>query len=353
MSVYTNAKEFWAHFLEMENSLKECLKTKNYEVLNPLVEELDDMALAYTGCHFFVENLYDDFECTFDTGPNKTSQYLAQYFVDMAPSIIKNTWILNASLPPLSSKAVMAGIQIKDTTYYLSDFYVFYEVAKNQPLLDCKVYCPGYSLIENPEHKKEMSMYLLELAIGECAYEAYLASVDFIDQPDENKKFCNLTDFYETILNLVDEHHWKEYNSALDIYSVYQPIQDFAHDSLRKDMKFIFTTHPNLIEETIENKTDVLSDLKVKDGAFGYVYYSNPFGTQEDAKFRQELSKKIDSIFVKEKCAKVIGGAIGKSYSYIDVIVFDTKRFDTVFASVSKQLKNTIELHYQSFLSNK
>ena len=267
----------------------------------------------------------------------------------MAPGIIKNTWILNAYLPPLSTKAIMAGIQIKDQSYYLSDFYVFYEVADNQQLIHAKVYCPGYYLIDNTENKKEMSMYLLELGIGQCAYEAYLASVDYIDDPDSNMKFCNMTDFYETLMTIVQTNKWKEYDSPLDIYSVYKPVQDFAHDSLRKDMKMIFTTHPELIEETIEEKTDVLADLEVKDGKFGYIYFMNPFDTKEDATFRQELSKKVDLALTKKKCAKVVGGAIGKSYSYIDIIVFDAKNFEIVFNSIKKQLARTVELHYQYF----
>ena len=65
-------------------------------------------------------------------------------------------------------------------------------------------------------------------------------------------------------MDIVEKNAWKEYNSPLEIYSVYQPIQDIGHDSLRKDMKYIFTTHPLLIEETIENKKDVLLDLSSK-----------------------------------------------------------------------------------------
>lgn len=74
-------------------------------------------------------------------------------------------------------------------------------------------------------------------------------------------------------MDIVEKNEWKEYNSPLEIYSVYQPIQDIGHDSLRKDMKYIFTTHPLLIEETIENKKDVLLDLSSKDGEYGFVYF--------------------------------------------------------------------------------
>lgn len=349
MSILINSKKFWNQFLSYEKDIKKALQDQDYETLNPLVEDLDDLAIELTGCHFFVENIYDDYECTFDTGPNKTGQYLAQYFTKMAPKEVQDHWIINSCLPPLSSKAVLAAVQIQDEQYTISDFYVCYGVDENQDLVHAKVYCSGYSSIDNTETKKEMSMYLLELALGECAYEAYLSRVDYIDVPDDSEMFCSLVDFYENLMNLVEKKGWKEYNSPLDIYSVYRPIQDFAHDSLRKDMKLIFTTHPLLVEEDIENKNDVISDLGARNGEYGYIYFMNPYGNEQDATLRQELSKVLDAQFDKVHAAKVIGGAIGKSYSYIDCIIFDKARFEKSFQQIKRQFDKNVELFYQPF----
>lgn len=350
MSALSHAKHFWNVFEKKESLIQKSLQENDYETLNGIVEELDDLSMEISGCHFFVENIYDDFEITFDTGPNKTSQYLATLLKQVAPSSIQKKWVIHDALPPLSSKAVQAQIQIKDMIYNLNDFHVFYRVQEENQTLSCQVYCPGFNLIKNPENKKEMSMYLLELALGECAYEAYISFVDFLDVPSEEvSTFCNLIDFYEVVMSLVDTYHWKEYAKPQDIYSIYQPIQDIVHDSLRKDMKYIFTTHPMLIEETIENQTDVLWDLKSKEGEFGYIYYANPFQNKEDALFRQNLSKVLDEAISKTHAGKVIGGAIGKSYSYIDWIVYDHDLFIQTLQSIKKQFDTNIELHYQSF----
>lgn len=350
MSALTNAQEFWKYFEKIQDKLKDCLQKQDYEQLNDMMEELDRRVLEISGCHFFVENLYSEYEMTFDTGPNKTSQYLAAMMVNTAPKSIKKGWIINASLPPLSQKAIQAQVQIKDSVYTITDFYVFWQTAPNSESIEAKVYCPGYNLIDNTENKKEMSMYLLELALGECAYEAYLSHIDYLDAPQKDIAFCPLVDFYETVMDVVEKNHWKEYRTALDIYSVYQPIQDIASDSLRKDMKFIFTTHPLLIEETVEHKEDVLKDLAVKDGEFGFVYFNNQFNSKEDAMYRQELSRKLDAHISRLNVGKVIGGAIGKSYSYIDWIVFDKELFLKAFNQIKKQLN--IELYYQSFHSD-
>ena len=347
MSAYTNGLTFWKHFEQKQEQIISYLKEEKYEDLNEIIQELDDEVVEISGAHFFVESFYDSFEMTFDTGPNKTTQYLCQMLCDIAPASIKKHWIMNSSLPPMSQKAIQAMVQIKNEEYTLADFYVFYSIEND--MLDCKVYCPGFNLIGNPENKKEMSMYLLELAIGELAYEAYICRVDFIDTPSESLKFCGLVDFYEKIMELVHQNHWKEYERPIDIYSVYQPIQDFAHDALRKDMKFIFTTHPLLVEQTIEDKEEVLADLASKDGEFGYIYYSNPFHNKEDALYRQKLSKELDNKMNEVHAGKVVGGAIGKSFSYIDWIVYDKERFIKVFNQLKKQLNQSVELYYQKF----
>ena len=104
-----------------------------------------------------------------------------------------------------------------------------------------------------------------------------------------------------------------------------------------------------MIEETIGNKKDVLLDLSSKDGEYGFVYFSNMFHNKEDALFRQSLSKQLDDQISKLNAGKVIGGAIGKSYSYIDWIVYDKTNFIKALESAKKQLNKSVELHYESF----
>lgn len=349
MSIKDNAKQFWNLFVELEDEIVDGLTHSNYEILNKDVEKLDDMCYEMTGCHFFVENVYGELECTFDTGPNKTCQLIAQYFVQVAPKSISNHWILNDCLPPLSSKAVLATVQIKEDQYNLQDFFVSYGIDDNQDLVHVKVYCPGFYLIDNTENKKEMSMYLLELALGQCCYEAYISHIDYMDECKEVEEFCPLIEFYDRLLDIVERKGWHTYASPLDIYSVYQPIQDFAHDSLRKDMKMIFTTHPILLEETIEEKNDVLSDMESKGGKYGYIYYSNLYGNQQDALLHKEISNSIQKQLQKNEAGKVIGGSIGKSYSYIDCAIFDESIFNLVFGKIKRQLDDKVELYYQSF----
>lgn len=349
MSVISNIKEFWSRFKDEQQDLLNALKNKDYTSLMETLEGLDQECYSISGAHLFVEDSFEQPELTLDAGPNKTTQLICQQMKKLAPQDIKKVWIINDTLPPLSQKAIEAQLQIKDEIYTLFDFTAFYTVDENAQSFSVRLYCPGFSLIENPEHKREMCIYLTELAIGQNAFESYVSFVDFLDQPENGTDFCNLTELYEVIIETAEKGKWKEYKHPTDIYSVYQPHQDIAHDSLRKDMKIIFTTHPSLIEESLGSKSDVLLDLKVKDGEYGYVYYSNPFSGKDDALFRQELSKQMDQAFAPLHCAKVIGGAIGKSYSYIDLIVFDKTVFTKAFDQIAAQLHDRVELHYRMF----
>ena len=81
MSAYTNGLAFWKHFEEKQGAIINCLKAEQYEELNELIQELDEEVMEISGAHFFVESFYDSFEMTFDTGPNKTTQYLCEMLV--------------------------------------------------------------------------------------------------------------------------------------------------------------------------------------------------------------------------------------------------------------------------------
>lgn len=349
MSVLSNIKDFWSRFEDVQDDLLKALKEKDYTALSEILKGIDEESYRISGAHFFVEDSFDQPEMTFDAGPNKTTQLICQQMKKLAPSAIKKIWVINDTLPPLSQKAIEAQLQIKDEIYTLFDFTAFYTVDEEAQSFSVRLYCPGFSLIDNPEHKREMCIYLTELAVGQNVFESYITFIDFLDTPEDGVSFCNLTELYEVIEETAEKNHWKDYKHPTDIYSVYQPHQDFAHDSLRKDMKIIFTTHPSLVEESLGSKADVLLDLKAKDGEYGYIYYSNPFSGKDDALFRQELSRQLDQAFAPLHCAKVIGGAIGKSYSYIDLIVFDKTMFERAFAQIQKQLHDRVELHYRMF----
>ena len=64
---------------------------------------------------------------------------------------------------------------------------------------------------------------------------------------------------------------------------------------------------------------------------------------------QEELSKQLDETMSKLNLGKVIGGAMGKSFSYIDWIIFDLEGFEKAFEQIKKKLDPKVELHFQTF----
>lgn len=209
MSVLSNIKAFWARFCDEQDGLLDALKTKNYEKLSAILEALNAECYEISGAHLFVEDRYEEPEMTFDTGPDKTSQLICRKMKELAPEAVRSRWIINDTLAPLSQKAIEASLQIKDETYSLFDMTAFYRVDPKTHSFLVDVYCPGFSLIDNPEYKREMAIYLVELAIGEKELEAYVSNIDFTDEPSDGRDFCNLTELYTVITDLAEKEGWK------------------------------------------------------------------------------------------------------------------------------------------------
>ena len=270
-------KYFWESFMKLRGELERALKEEDEAALEELRGEIDGMLEKVCGCKALIERNADGFfEFTLDTGPNKTVQYIAALIRQNAPRALVEDWIINAWLPPFTSKAANAAVRIKDKVYTGADFTVFYEIDEENKCLHAQVYCPGYRDILDEERKREMSAYMLELFLGELELEARIASVEAVDEPAADcENFCLLPNFYEDVCDIIIAHDWLEYHDPTSIYMVYKLNEQPVHDTLRNDMKLIITTNALLQEEVLQRNYDSCKDFKDKGGEYGYLYYEN------------------------------------------------------------------------------
>ena len=286
---------------------------------------------------------------TFDTGPNKTVQYITELMKQCAPKELVEDWIINSWLPPFSAKAKNARLRIKDKVYTGADFTVFYEIDDTNRVLHVSVYCPGFADIADEERKRDMSAYMLELFLGELELEARIASVTAVDKPlSDSENFCLLPNFYEDVCDIVIDREWLEYREPTNIYMAYKINEEGSDDRLRKDMKLIVTTNSLLQEELLQKNYDSCLDFRDKGGEYGYLYYENPYEDEKSALIRQTMEKKIDELLQPLAIARTIGGAIGTRYSYIDVAVFDKDAFAIVLEDLRSKI--SFDLRYQPYL---
>lgn len=345
-------QNFWRIFLQNRKELEEALRMQDEARSEDLIRELNVRLESVCGCKALIEYSEDGFfEMTFDTGPNKTVQYICELLRQNAPKELVEDWIINSWLPPYSSKAKNAVLRIKDQVYTGADFTVFYTIDETNHCLHVDMYCPGFRDIADEERKREMAAYMMELFIGELELEARIASIQPVDEPLQNSEnFCLLPNFYEDICDIVIDQEWLEYHDPTNIYMVYKINEEQNDDSLRKDMKLILTTNALLQEELLAGNYDSCIDFRDKGGEYGYLYYENPYDDEKNALIRQTMEKKLNEMLQPLAIAKTIGGAIGTKYSYIDLAIFDTDAFAIVLSDLKEKI--SFDLQYQAFLKD-
>ena len=130
----------------------------------------------------------------------------------------------------------------------------------------------------------------------------------------------------------------------------YKLDEKLPSETLRKDMKMIITTNPQLQEELLNQEYQSCKDMKERGAEYGYLFYEVLYEDEKEALLRQQLEKEINKLFYDMSLARTIGGAIGIHYSYIDVAVFDIDGFKIALEKLNEKL--SFKIYYRSFLEN-
>ncbi|MDF9824074.1 hypothetical protein M2475_000412 [Breznakia sp. PF5-3] len=345
MSIKKQVKRFWKVFLEEKNNLEKALAENNSGEINEIVKILNTYFEEFTNSSLEVGISDDFYELTFHSGQDKNVQLICAVLKSFAPKALSDKWIINAYLPPLSEKALHTVLRIKEQEYHPEDFIVYYTIDDVNKSFHVEIYCDAFSVLD-PNKANEIAVYMLQLFIGECALEAYIGNIEVIDA-QKGGNYAILPEFYEVMLEIIDEKEWPEYNDPTTIYRVYQLQDEKIVDEVRKDMKMIFTVHPILISEVLNNEFVTYHEFYDYGGEFGYLYYKNNHGSDADALYRQQLEKKLNELLFPHGIAKSIGGAIGTNYSYIDLAIYDKEEFLKALDKINNHL--SVELTYKAF----
>ncbi|MDQ0361672.1 hypothetical protein [Breznakia pachnodae] len=348
MSIREQVKRFWRIFMEEKVNLENALSENKEQEVNEIVKILNTYYEECSNSSLEVAISDDFYELTFHTGQDKNVQLVTALLKQFVPEGVNEKWIINSYLPPLSDKALNTVLRIKDQEYYPEDFRVFYDLDEANKSFHVELYCNAFQFLD-PNKANEIAVYMLQLFIGECALEAYIGTIDVIDS-ERSGNACILPEFYEIMIDIIEEKEWPEYYDPTTIYRVYSLKDEIDSKDVRKDMKMIFTVHPILISEVLEGQLVTYHQFFDYGGEFGFLYYKNNAGNEADAIYRQQLEKKLNDLLFPQGIAKSIGGAIGTTYSYIDLAIYDKEAFLKALKKINEKL--SIELSYQSFEEN-
>lgn len=340
--------EFWKKFLKEKEALETALKGDDREALKRIEESLNEALMKIAGCRMECEFNEDGFfEMTFDTGANKTAQYICALIKKDAPEVLKEDWIINAFRQPLSERALHTTLNWKEKSYTGVDFKVYYTIDENLKGLQIKLYCEAFKGMDEVR-QKEIASYMLELFVGELELEARILHVEVIEELSDEEDVVLLPNFYEDICDIVIDKDWQEYQDPTMIYNAYKLNEELKGSGVRKDMIVVASSHPLLFEELANKEYDSCRDMRDKGGEYGYFYYEHAKDKENVAILRAHLEKQIHELLYPLSIARTIGGAVGIDYCYIDVAVFDK---DALLVSLERMNeKLPVQLYYRSFL---
>lgn len=345
MSIKTQAKRFWRVFLEERVHLEKALDQDNQKEVQEIVRILNTYFEEFSNSSLSIARSDEIYELTFHSGQDKNVQLVCAVLKELAPKAVLDNWIINAYLPPLSEQALHTMLKLKDKEYYPEDFIVYYSLDDANKSFHVQVYCAGFALVE-PQKANEIAVYMLQLFIGECALEAYIGNIDVV-AAQQGGNAAILPDFYEVMLEAIEAKKWPEYYDPTAIYRVYQLHEEKVCSDVRKDMKLIFTVHPILISELLNDEFVTYHQFFDFGGEFGYLYYRHSDEKETAAMYRQQLEKKLNELLFPHGIAKSIGGAMGTTYAYIDLAIYDKTEFLKVLDKINQKLSLT--LTYRSF----
>ncbi len=342
---------FWKYFLANKEELEAAIKNEDYHEVKHILNDLNEKLKTVCLCSMEVEMSDTGFyEMTFTPQSNKNSQFATALLKKNAPKQLSEDWIINAFRPPLTTRAMNTIIKVKDKEVRGTDFHIYYTIDEVSKMINIKVYCEALKDLD--ESKKESIVsYMLELFIGELEFEARISSVEILDEPDqEAENFCLLPNFYEDICDIIVDEEWVEYHDPLSIYMAYKLDEKPVNETLRKDMKLIVTTNPQLQEEILNDTYDMCKEFSSCGGEYGYLYYEKLYEDEKEALVRQQLEKETNELLYDMSIARTMGGAVGIYYSYIDVVIFDKDAFKIALEKLNEKL--SFKIYYQPFLKN-
>ncbi|MBS6373612.1 MAG: hypothetical protein KH431_03220 [Erysipelotrichaceae bacterium] len=340
-------KAFWEEFEAIHKDLQKAIRNEDREALKELLDTLNDQLMLIAGCKCEVELADNGFyELTFDTGMNKTAQYICACLKKEAPHTIVDEWIINAFRQPLSERAMHTVLNIKGQQYTPVDFKIYYDIDTNMKAMHVQMYCEAFKGMDEVR-QYDIARYLLELFIGELELEARIASLRILEAPIDHENVVLLPNFYEDICDIVIDQDWTSYSDPTVIYSVYKLNEEVKAMGLRKDITILATSNPILFEELQNQEQDSCRDFQDKGGEYGYCYYDRKDESEASAIRNAQIEKELHELLYPLGIARTIGSGIGTKHCYIDFAIFDKPLFLQALKRINE--KTALELFYKSF----
>lgn len=338
---------FWEEFEDREAQLRELMDQEKLEEAVELTNNL--MAYAFHDAYFELGKNEDRYELVLTAEGQRHRLFLLNYWWDHAPEALMERWDFHVGRLRCTNleqwKLQMFGLEVS-----ADEIRIWPELSENQ--MDVIMYSPvlaQYLDGEGEEGKiSEDTAYsvaeiLLDQALGEKVAINTVSGLELLTEPmdGESMSISELYDFAKKNCSDWDADPCDGYMSYRAV-----PLENWR---LREDVIAGSSCVNRLVNEYYADEREIFNE-SLEDGAiFGFLFFnqdsSDPFEiVNTRARIEEALEERAEDF------CRIIGGATGSYYNYIDVVVYDQIEFLTVATEILNDQKNLREMGFSEYV---
>ena len=262
---------------------------------------------------------------TAEGGRNK--QFLTEYWCKQAPQI--NGWTFYPARQ--STERIDWELTFGDTKFSPQQFWIAASKNTETEKFDISVWHPTLAAL--PEKQRWTVLFVtLDEALGEFETQNWIGQIKLTDA--QLKDSMSLKEFRQFIQEAPGRTGWKK-SSPTETATLYEYTE--PREGRRSDIIAGTTMDMQLISEFGHSKDRLPDPLQGTGADFVFVQFDAailPQGRQVEV--RGQIEDQIHDALVGQVSGRGIGGALGKRFAYIDLLIFDGSRSIEIIKDVVK-----------------
>ena len=311
----TRVQQFWKWYAEVAPRFYQTIEDKQCPSLAPEVSAKVDEFLPGFSWVFGPGENHQGHSFTLTAEGNAHRQLITLYWLSLAPTL--PGWTFYASRQPDSIKG--KRIDIGEKTFNPEEFWLTPSINAESERIDITVWHPLFAVL--PERDRWTILFLfLDEILGEYGTQQSIGKITM--DSTRLAEAMPLEELLPFVKKTEAEAGWKKYppGEAGTIYRMPEPHDRF----LRGDIKIGSTTHIALINDYANAKGEFSDPLKGTGADYVFVKFDAtllPKGRESHA--RGEIEEALTEALKPTDSGRVLGGAFGSRYGYIDLLLYD------------------------------
>jgi hypothetical protein len=242
-------------------------------------------------------------------------QLLAQFWLSQAPRLPQ--WVFYSARQPGSFEGVC--MDIGDRKFDPMEFWLTPAVDTEAEKIDLVIWHPLFAELGERERWTPVFLFLDEV-LGEFGTQQWIGEIKLHDRRLNDA--IPLKELLAFVKGVAVEKGWKKHDPGEEVvlFRMTEPHDRFP----RADILTCATACPDLLKDFVEAEGRLDDPLAGTGAHYVYVAFATDFLPKgQEASARGVIEDALDEALRSLASGRLIGGAFGRRFSYIDLLIFD------------------------------